>query len=582
MASTTNKGFAGRYLPILKWLPNYNREFLVGDITAGIVVAIMLVPQSMAYASLAGLPAQVGLYASILPLVVYAFLGSSRVLAVGPVAMVSLLTLSGIGELAPSGTAEFIALALLLALLAGLIQLAMGLFRLGFLVNYLSHPVLVGFTSAAAIVIGFSQVKHILGVTISRTERPYEIFGVLYEALPAVHSTTLIIGIVAIAVLLYFKRYLAGQLMSLGVEQKTAAPIAKAGPLVVVLLGTLLVWGFALNGESGVSVVGNIPMGFPEIGIPGIEFANLTALLPIALIISLVGFTESISIATTLASKKRQKVDANQELIALGAANVAASFSGGYPVTGGLSRSAVNDAAGANTAVASIITAVLIVLTVLFLTPLFYFLPSAVLGAIVIVAVAGLFDFRSMIHIWKYDRFDALALFATFFGVLAFSIEAGIGIGAATALLLYLYRTSKPHVAVVGRVGDTEHFRNVLRHEVRTCPETHAVRIDESLYFANSRELENCLLGAAAENRDLKSIVLICSAVNSIDASALETLERVDEELSSAGVTLYLAEVKGPVTDRLREIGFLDKFGEDRIFLSTHLAFEKLGCKKHD
>ncbi len=298
------------------------------------------------------------------------------------------------------------------------------------------------------------------------------------------------------------------------------------------------------------------------------------------MIISLVGFTESISIATTLASKKRQKVDANQELLALGAANIGSAFSGGYPVTGGLSRSAVNYSAGANTGLASIITAVLVLVTVFVFTPLFYFLPQAILGAIVIVAVAGLFDYKSFLHIWRYNKMDAVALIVTFVGVLAFNIEVGIGLGIGTALLLYLYRTSNPHVAVVGRVGNTEHFRNVLRHEVITCPETHAMRIDESLYFANARELENSLLKAAAENKEIKNIVLICSAVNFVDSSALDTLERAITELKSAGVELYLAEIKGPVMDRLRRIGFVENFGEERIFLSTHLAFEYLGCAK--
>jgi SulP family sulfate permease len=570
----------GVLLPIVKWLPVYKRKDLVGDLMAGLIVAIMLVPQSMAYAMLAGLPPEIGLYASILPLIIYAMFGSSRVLAVGPVAMVSLLTLTGVGTIAKSGTVEFITLALLLAFMTGVIQLLLGIARLGFLVNYLSHPVLVGFTSAAAIVIGFSQIKHLFGVQVARTEHPYEVFGEILNALPGLNPTTLAVGVLSVAVLIYFKWFLGGNMRSLKVPEPFIGPITKAGALVAVLAGTFAVWLFGLSQSSAVRIVGQIPAGLPPFTLPSIEYSQIASLLPIALIISLVGFTESISIATTLASRRRQQVNANQELIALGVSNIGASFTGGYPVTGGLSRSAVNFSAGANTGLASIITALFILITVLFLTPLFHYLPQAVLGAIVVVAVAGLFDAKSFLHIWRYNKTDAIALLATFFGVLAFSIETGIGIGVATALLLYLYRTSKPHVAVVGRVGNTEHFRNVRRHKVNVCPETCALRIDESLYFANSRALEHSLLNAAAENKDLKNIVLICSAVNFIDSSALDTLERVIEELRSAGVKLVLAEVKGPVMDRLKEIGFVDGFGEQNIFLSTHLAFEYLGCSK--
>ena len=495
-------------------------------------------------------------------------------------AMVSLLTLSGVGAFAEAGTVEFIALALILALMTGAIQLLMGVARLGFLVNFLSHPVLVGFTSAAALVIGFSQAKHIFGITVARPEHPYELFVNIFTGISAANLATLAIGATSVLVLLYFKYFLKKNLESLKISMSFAEPVSKAGALLVVLCSTITVWAFGLNSASGVKIVGEIPAGLPSLTMPSIETSQIAMLFPVAIIISLVGFMESISIATTLASKRRQKIDANQELIALGAANIGSAFTGGYPVTGGLSRSVVNSSAGANTNLASIITALLIAVTVLFLTPLFYYLPQATLGAIVIVAVASLFDFKSFKHIWAYNKMDAVALLATFFGVLIFNIEIGIGIGVATALLLYLYRTSKPHFAVVGRVGETEHFRNVLRHEVKTCPETYAVRIDESLYFANTKELENCLLNAVADEPKLKNIVLICSAVNFIDASALDTLERVIDELHSAGVSIYLAEIKGPVMDRLEEIGFVANFGKENIFLSTHQAMEFLGCAK--
>lgn len=539
----------------------------------------MLVPQSMAYAMIAGLPPETGLYASIVPVLVYSFFGSSRFLAVGPVAMVSLLTATGIADIADGDTGKFIALALALALISGLIQLFMGVIRLGFLVNYLSHPVLVGFTSAAALVIGASQIKHVLGVNVPRTEHPYEIVPELINAAPGFNPTTLTIAVLSIIALLMFGKMLARVARKLKIDDALAIPITKSGALVVVCVSILIVWGFSLDQTSGVLIVGSIPEGLAMPAIPEIDLASVSALLPVALIISLVGFTESISIATTLASKKRQRIDANQELIALGSANVAASFTGGYPVTGGLSRSAVNYNAGANTGLASIVTALLVALTVLFLTPLFYYLPKAVLAAVVIVAVAGLFDGKSFFQVWKYNKPDAIAMLVTFLGVLAFSIEIGIAIGVATALMLHLHRTSNPHIAVVGRVGNSEHFRNVKRHTVRTCPGTHAVRVDESLYFANSRELESCLLGAASKDDSIKNVLLICTAVNAIDSSALETLERVNEELASAGVTLYFAEIKGPVMDKLERVGFFDEIGVERVFLSTHEAFEHFGCK---
>ncbi|NNE98954.1 MAG: solute carrier family 26 protein [Pyrinomonadaceae bacterium] len=569
-----------KVFPISGWVSNYRREDLIGDLMAGLIVAIMLVPQSMAYAMLAGLPPQVGLYASILPLIIYAVFGSSRVLAVGPVAMVSLLTLSGIGAIAQAGTAEFVALALILALMTGVIQLLMGIARLGFLVNFLSHPVLVGFTSAAALVIGSSQLKHIFGIDVARTEHPYQLFINVANNLPETNLIALGVGAGSIFVLLYFKYFFKRNLLGLGFGSGIADTLSKAGALLVVLVSTLIAWGIALDSGFGLKIVGEIPAGLPPLTFPSLQTSQIIALIPIALIISLVGFMESISIATTLASRRRQKIDPNQELIALGAANVGASVTGGYPVTGGLSRSVVNFSAGANTNLSSIVTAVLIALTVLLFTPLFYYLPRATLAAIVIVAVASLFDLKSFRHIWAYSKTDAAALLATFLAVLAFNIEIGIGVGVATALVLHLYRTSKPHVAVVGRVGETEHFRNVLRHEVNTCPDACAVRIDESLYFANTRELENTLLSAVADNPELKNIILICSAVNFIDSSALDTLERAVDELRDAGVNLYLAEVKGPVMDRLKAIGFVDKFGKENIFLSCHQAFQFLGCEK--
>lgn len=567
-----------RYLPALQWLPRYRRQDLVGDFIAGIIVAIMLVPQGMAYALLAGLPPQAGLYASILPLFLYGLFGTSRTLAVGPVAIVSLLTATGLTSLAEPGSAAYVQLALTLALLVGVLQAIMGLLRLGFLVNFLSHPVLAGFTSAAAIIIGFSQVKHLLGIAMPRGEAFFAQVSAAAQNLGQTNLTTLALGAGSILGLLYFKSKLGKQLKQWGVPVAVAAPLTKSGPLLIVLLGTLLVWTFDLHTTAGVAIVGAVPAGAPPLTLPTRDLVTWEGLLPTALIISFVGYMESISVAKSLASKRRQKVDANQELVALGLANLGAAFTGGYPVTGGISRSIVNFAAGANSGLASIITAVLIGLTVIFMMPLFYFLPQAALAAIIMVAVFSLIDVQTLRHVWRYNKADAASMLITFAAVLAIGVETGILIGIAAAMLLFIWRTSKPHAAIVGRLGQSEIYRNVRRHSVHTWPEVVAIRIDQSLYFANAKYLEDTILSTVAEQPAVKHLVLIGTAINFIDASALETLESLWQELHDAGVTLHLAAIKGPVMDRLQKTGFLAHVGPEHIHLSTHDAMKAIGC----
>lgn len=566
-----------RFLPILDWLPRYTRVDLVGDGMAGAIVAIMLVPQSMAYAMLAGLPAQVGLYASLLPLVLYAALGTSRTLAVGPVAMVSLLVATGISELAPTGTDEFVALAIVLALMVGVIQLGMGLLRLGFLTSLLSHNVLSGFTSGAALIIGASQAKHLFGIQVPRSHSLIETLGEIATALPETRPATLAIGAGAVAVLLAWPRLARSLAGRLGAGETLSGAAAKAGPFVVVLGGTLAVTGLGLAAD-GVAIVGEIPRGLPSVALPALEAPDLTALLPTALLISLVGFMESVAVAKALAARRREKIDANQELIALGVANLGGSITGAYPVTGGFSRSVVNFDAGARTGLASVLTAALVALTLTFLTPLLHDLPRAVLAAIVVVAVAKLVDVAAVRTAWRYSPPEAVALLATFATVITVGIETGILVGVAVELLFYLWRTYRPHVAVVGRVPGTEHYRNVERHEVETCPTVAAVRVDENLFFLNASGLEQRLMGLAADSPELTDLVLICSAVNRIDSSALEVLESLARDLADAGVRLHLAEVKGPVMDGLRRTHFLEQLGEGRVHLSTHAAMETLGC----
>jgi sulfate permease, SulP family len=564
------------YLPFLDWLLHYDRRHLSGDVIAGVVVAVMLVPQGMAYAMLAGLPPQVGLYASILPLIIYGLLGTGRALAVGPVAMMSLLVASGIGALNPATTSDYIALALALALMVGVMQVVMGVLRVGFLVNFLSHSVLSGFTSAAAIMIGLSQLKHLLGYDIARTEHLHELLWFALQGITQTNLAVLGIGIAGIAVLLYFKFALGDQLMRWGLSKSIAMPLTKIAPLVIVFLGTVFVWVTGVHQAANVPIVGEVPQGLPPFALPPFDLATFQDLLPIAITIAVVGYMESISVAKALASKKRQKVDANQELIAIGSANIGASLTGGYPVAGGFGRSMVNFTAGANTGLASIITAGLMLVTVVLLTPLFYFLPNAILAAIIVVAVSSLVDVDAFFHAWRYSKADGLSLLITFMAVLELGIETGILVGVAVSLAVYLWHTSRPHIAIVGRISETEEYRNIMRHETQTHPNILALRVDESLYFPNAQYLEDVVLAQIADNPRIDHFVLVCKAVNFIDTTALEVLEELNHRLADNNVTFYMAEVKGPVMDRLQRIGFVDEIGADRFFLTTHEACETL------
>lgn len=571
-----------RWVPMAEWLPGYRGADFSGDAFAGTIVAIMLVPQSMAYAMLAGLPAQVGLYASILPLFLYGVFGTSRTLAVGPVAIVSLLTASAIHRLAPEGGGNALAVALTLAALVGAMMLAMGIARLGFLTNFLSHPVIKGFTSAAALIIALSQLKHLLGLQIPHTERTHELIVNLAGKLGATNLVALGMGATAIALLLVIDKKGEPLLRKSGVPEAVAAPLARVGPFLVVVLGTVLVAMARLDESAGLKTVGHVAAGLPPFSVPYLGWERLQPLLGAAVAIAFVGYLESISVAKTLASKRRQNVDPDRELVALGMANLGAAFTSGYAVTGGFSRSVVNFAAGAKTPLASIITALLVVLTVTALTPLFYFVPQAVLAAIIVVAVAGLIDLEAPRRLWHYSKADFASFILTFALVLSVGVEVGVAIGGGAALLLFLWRSSRPHIAVLGRIKDTEHFRNVRRHSVLTCPEALAVRVDESLYFANARFLEDHLLRLVAEHHGVKQLVLDCSAINHIDSSALETLEKLVEQLRDSGVGFHLAAVKGPIMDRLERTGFPGRVGRECIHLDLDDAMEAIGCTSGD
>jgi len=560
-------------LPALAWARSYDRASFAGDATAAVIVTIMLIPQSLAYALLAGLPPQVGLYASILPLVAYGLFGTSRVLAVGPVAVVSLMTASAIAPIADAGSQTYAAAALALALMSGLILVAMAVLRLGVLANFLSHPVIAGFISASGVLIAFSQAKHILGIAAKGDTLP-AVLQSLALTIGTTNLPTLIIGLAALIFLFWVRKSLKPLLTRLGLGPRLADLLAKAGPVAAVIVSASCVSLFHLDAQ-GVKVVGSLPTGLPPLTLPAFDLGLWTQLAPAAILISLVGFVESVSVAQTLAAKRRQRIDLNSELVGLGAANLAAALTGGYPVTGGFARSVVNFDAGAQTPFAGVLTALGILLTTIFFTPLFASLPQAALGATIIVAVLSLVDLRAFLRTWRYSKADGAAMIATAAVVLAIGVEPGIVTGVVLSLLLFLWQTSRPHMAIVGQVPGTEHFRNVLRHKVAESQQVLSIRVDESLYFANARYLEDRLYDAVATRPGIRHVVLMCPAINFIDASALESLEAIAHRLNSAGVEFHLSEVKGPVMDRLQRSDFFTHF-KGQVFLSQHQALAAL------
>lgn len=562
-----------RYFPILDWGSKYRGETFVNDMVAAVIVTIMLIPQSLAYALLAGLPPQIGLYASILPLIVYAIFGSSRQLAVGPVAILSLMTAAAAGKIAATGTVQYIEAALILAFLSGLILLAMGMLRMGFLANFLSHPVVSAFITASGIIIAASQMKHILGIDAGG-HNLFEIVVSIFEKLPETNLPTLYIGLGSLVFLFWVRGQFKPLLKKIGLGDKTATIIARAGPVFAVVAGILLVAGLNLD-EAGVKILREIPQELPKLGIPRFDQEIWMQLIGSAALISLIGFVESVSVGQTLAAKKRDRIDPNQELIGLGAASLSAGVSSGYPVTGGLARSAVNFDAGAETPAAGAFTAIGIGLATLFLTPFLFYLPQAVLAATIIVAVLSLVDIPEIVKVWKYSKSDFAAMAATIVITLTMGVELGVTTGVALSLLLHLYNTSRPHFALVGQVPGTYHFRNVNRHAVVISDTVLTVRIDESLYFANARFLEDTVYCMLSNRPDMKHLVLMCPAVNHIDASGLESLEAINHRLRDAGVTLHLSEVKGPVTDRLKRTHFIEEL-TGHVYLSQHAAMMDL------
>lgn len=562
-----------RYLPILQWGRTYGRAALTSDLVAAVVVTIMLIPQSLAYASLAGLPAQMGLYASIVPLVAYAVFGTSRTMAIGPVAVVSLMTAAAASRVAPAGSPAYIQAALLLALISGGMMAVMGLLRLGALAKLLSNPVVNGFTIASSVIIAASQLGPLVGIK-SSGQTIYAISTSLIGHIGGFNPWTAALGLPATAFLFWVRKGFKPLLVKAGLSDSVAGLVAKTGPVLAIVATTLAVVLGQL-GHAGVATVGAIPVGLPPFTPPPpVGPLWLKLLLP-SLFISIIGFVSSISVAQALAARRRQRIDASQEFVALGVSNVAAALTGGFPITGGFARSVVNFDAGAETPAAGAYTAVGLAVAALMLTPLLFFLPIATLAATIIVAVLSLVDIPEMARVWRYSKRDFAAMAATILMTLVIGVEVGLATGVILSILLYLQRSSLPHVAVVGQVPGSQHFRNVERHEVITAPNVLTLRIDESLTFTNAVWVEEKVLQLLAERPQITDVVLMCSAVNEIDASALETLSALNLRLEDAGVRLHLSEVKGPVMDRLERSSFTSAL-TGRVFLSQYDAFRAL------
>jgi len=559
-----------RFLPFLTWLPAYNRTTFTSDLIAALIVTVMLIPQSLAYALLAGLPPETGLYASILPLIAYAVFGTSRTLAVGPVAVVSLMTAAAISKQTVLPPIEA---AMWLALLSGGFLLLMGVVRFGFLANFLSHPVVSGFITASGIIIALSQVKHLLGIKASGDNLP-ELLQTLTESLPDTNQLTLLMGVVTLGFLFWTRRFLAGLLKAAGLSAFVAGALTRVAPVVAVIATSFLAWHFRLD-EQGMALMGQIPGGLPSLSLPSFSLEAIRPLLLPAILISVIGYVESVSVGRTLASRRKQKINPDQELIGLGVANMASGISGGFPVTGGFSRSVVNFDAGAQTQVASVMTAGGIAIATLLLSAWLAWLPNVTLAATIIVAVLSLVDFTILRETWSYSRSDFIAVSLTMAVTLLWGVELGVSCGVGVSLFLHLYKSSRPHIAEVGEVGSTGHFRNVLRHSVVTHPAIVSLRIDESLYFANASFIEDEIFKIMQERPGVHHVVLMCTAVNEIDISALEVLTEINSRLTDANIGFHLSEVKGPVMDQLDHTHLLKSLN-GKVFLSQQLAIRTL------
>ena len=564
-----------KLFPVLTWGRTYGLPQFQADAVAGMVVLFITVPQVIAYAFLAGMPAEAGLYAAVFSLVGYSLFGSSRALAVGPTAIVGMMTLEAASAYAAPGSAEYTQLVVELCVVTGLILIGLRIINFGSVISFLSHAVVTGFISAAAILIISNQLPAMLGLPSSPDTSMLGVYTYLYAMAPTANVAVLAISAAAVILLLLCRTQLGPILHRAKLGEAVIESLVKSAPMYAVILGVLAVRLFNLEAEAGVPVVGDIPSTLPEVSLTLISLASIEKLAPSACLIALVIFMESTSIGTAIASKSRQKIDANQELAGLGAANLGASLVGGFPVAGSFARSIVNFSSGAVSPLASLITAVLVLLTILLFAPAFYALPKGVLAAIIIVSAWQLIDLNAIGKIFSFNRTDTVTFSITFLAVLGFGVETGVLTGIVVSFILLIRSSSKPHIAVVGRVGDSEHFRNVNRFDVRTSPKVLALRIDESLYFVNTRYIEAFILNRLADSAEIEHVLLICTATNFVDTSGLEMLEELSVNLQEIGVTLHLAEVKSPVMDQLRATEFCQTM-KGQIFFTADIAMREL------
>jgi SulP family sulfate permease len=557
------------YLPILEWGPNYNSKTATNDLVVALIVSIMLIPQSLAYAQLAGLPPEVGLYASMAPLILYAIFGTSRSLSVGPVAVTSLMTLAAVAPIAAQGTPEYAGAAMALALLTGVILIILGFLKLGFLSNFISFPVMAGLGTAVGLQIAAGQLTPVLGIPADGGTFLKQVIS-LVKNFGEINVYIAVIGVSSFIFLILVRKYMATLLIRAGMGKGLAGILAKMGPVIAMFFAIVTVGGLGLD-KQGVKIVGTVPDGLPSLALPPFDLELWSKLVTPALLIAIVGYVASFAVAQTLASKKRQHIDPNQELIALGATNIGASISGGFPVAGGFSRSIVNFEAGAETPAAGAFAAIGIALVALFLTSLLYFLPSATLGATILVSVISMVNFKAVKITYAYSPSDGIAMAMTILLTLTLGVIAGLMAGIGISLAMYLYRTSRPHMAIIGQVPGTQSFKNIDRQEVVTSPLILSARVDESLFFPNARFLENRIGEMVASNPEVKHFILNCSAVNSIDASGLESLKSINQRLKDGGIALHLSEVKGPIMDGLKKTQFYQEL-KDRIHVTHYDA----------
>ncbi len=562
-------------LPVMQWWPKYNGEAFRADLVAGIVVLFITIPQVIAYAFLAGLPAETGLYAAIMALLCYAAFGSCRTLAVGPTAILAMMSLEAVSAFQTPGTLEYTVTASKLALLTGGVLLLLRLVNFGAVVSFLSHAVVTGFITAAAILIITNQIPSILGLSSPPDTMVPTVLQHVASGIWRLNLITTCIAIGSMLLLWFCRHRLEALLLSIGISSRWVSSLVKSAPMYAVIISVILVWSMGLVQSHDVSVVGVIPHQLPELVTLKLSLSDIQQLLPSAALMSMVIFMESTSIGAAVASKRREKIEPNQELVGLGLANVGSAMVGGFAVAGSFARTVVNFSSGAVTPVASLVTCLLVVVTLVWFAPWFYYLPKAVLSAIIVMSAIQLIDLHGIKKTFRFNRIDSVTFSGTFLAVLFLGVETGILAGIAISFILLIRSSSKPHIAVVGRVGNSETFRNVLRYEVQTSPQVLALRIDESIYFVNTRYIEMFLFNQIADSKAIKHVVLICSSANFIDTSGLEMLELVQENLAEVGVTLHLAEVKSPVMDKLKETEFYANM-KGNIYLSTDIAMRDL------